>query len=62
MMRHVPMHFSSNSTQEGAARQFTGFMLDTATEDALKIGNRMEKLLLQDKGAIGRTVGTQSDC
>ncbi|KAF1788741.1 AMP-binding enzyme C-terminal domain [Phytophthora cactorum] len=49
MMRHVPMHFSSNSTPESAARQFTGFMLDTATEDALKIGNRMEKLLLQDK-------------
>ncbi|KAG7382566.1 hypothetical protein PHYPSEUDO_004765 [Phytophthora pseudosyringae] len=49
MMRHVPMHFSSKATQEVEAKQFTGFVLDTGSEDALEITNRLEKLLLQDK-------------
>ncbi|KAL3665651.1 hypothetical protein V7S43_009086 [Phytophthora oleae] len=49
MMRHVPMHFSSKATQEVDANQFTGFVLDTGSEDAFEISSRLEKLLLQDK-------------
>lgn len=49
IMRHVPMHFRSKSTQDVAAQQFTGFLLDSGTENAREIGSRMEKLLLQDK-------------
>ncbi|EGZ10709.1 hypothetical protein PHYSODRAFT_518945 [Phytophthora sojae] len=49
MMRHVPMHFSSKSVQAPDAKQFTGFVLDTGTEDANEIASRLETLLLHDK-------------
>lgn len=48
MVRHVPMHFSTKSTQEPDTKQFTGFVLETGSEDATEITTRLEKLLLQD--------------
>jgi hypothetical protein len=49
VMRHVPMHFSAPSAAESMAEQFTGLLLNAGSEDATEIGNRLDKLLLEDK-------------
>ncbi|GMF12988.1 unnamed protein product [Phytophthora lilii] len=49
MMRSVPMHFSSKHVRESDAKQFTGLVLDSGTEDATEIASRLERLLLADK-------------
>jgi hypothetical protein len=49
MMRHVPMYFSTKPLQAPDAKQFTGLVLDTGTEDATEISSRLEKLILQDE-------------
>ncbi|EGZ10697.1 hypothetical protein PHYSODRAFT_403496, partial [Phytophthora sojae] len=46
VMRHVPMHFDSASTQGDSSKQFTALMLETGTEDAVQVTNALEKLLL----------------